>query len=129
MKYRKTGIYKKILATIFAADFFMERALKYIKYVLVIYIASHFTFNGAFIHNHLVEGKTITHSHPFKDVQHSYSSAILLKFFNDAPVLGISAIETSELASPNMVTIETECLQLFYYWNNPDFQLRGPPTA
>ena len=60
----------------------MSKVKNYIKYMLAIYMAAYFIFNSAFVHNHIIDGHSITHSHFFAGKQHTAGTAELIFLFN-----------------------------------------------
>lgn len=79
----------------------MKKFATYTIYALYIYMACFFVFNGAFLHNHQIDGKTISHAHPFKGQEHTASVAFTIQLYNTT--LGI---KQSEILIPtNFITV------------------------
>lgn len=71
----------------------MKRVIKYIRYANVVYLALYFLFNAAFIHNHIINGESISHAHIFKGANHTQEEAGLIQLFN------LTAAETAPEAT------------------------------
>lgn len=71
------------ISTIFAAVF-MKKAIRHIRIILSVYLALYMLFNAAFLHNHTIDGRNISHAHLFKGVQHTAANAEMLQMFNTA---------------------------------------------
>lgn len=101
----------------------------YIKYMMAIYMAIYFVFNGAFLHTHIIEGENISHSHFFAGKQHTASAAQLIYQFNTA-----STIVAEEIALPvcefsEIVTCYLNVEQDAIPGNASIITLRGPPVC
>ena len=86
----------------------MRLVVKYIKVLLSVYMVCYFVLNATFVHVHKIDGKTITHSHPFKNPNHSHSesSAVLIKIFNDTPVVESAPHEFATIFQDNVSDVE-----------------------
>lgn len=71
----------------------MGKKVTYIRCALFIYLALHFVFNGAFLHNHVIDGESISHAHPFKSNDHNPDEARTILLFNTTA--GIAQEETT----------------------------------
>ena len=109
----------------------MRITVKYIKVLLTIHLVCYFVLNATFVHIHQIDGKTITHSHPFKNPHHSHSenSAALIKIFNDTPAAESAAPEHATIFLEN--SSPTEYIYICHYtphkWSKVSF--RGPPAV
>lgn len=82
----------------------MGKKVKYIRCALFIYLALHFVFNGAFLHNHVIDGESISHAHPFKSNDHNPDEARTILLFNTAA--GIAQEETAlPLLYTNVISV------------------------
>lgn len=70
----------------------MKALHTYLKYIIAIYMAFHFVSNGVFAHTHEIDGKKISHSHPFTGKSHSSNEAQQILNFNVASYLGEDTI-------------------------------------
>ena len=106
----------------------MSKVKNYIKYMLAIYMAAYFIFNSAFVHNHIIDGHSITHSHFFAGKQHTAGTAELIFLFNttfSVPAKGteLPECEVCEI-STQYVCIAEEPVTGTVSVNT----LRGPPV-
>lgn len=60
----------------------MKKIASYTLYALYIYMASYFVLNGVFLHNHIIDGENISHSHPLKGKEHNSGEAQIIHIFN-----------------------------------------------
>ena len=108
----------------------MRSAVKYIKVLLAIYLVCYFVVNATFVHNHQIDGKTVTHSHPFKNPHHSHSEncAAIIKIFNDTQASGEKTSASPELFIEEICTVlyGYVCNYTPKYWSHASF--RGPPA-
>lgn len=65
----------------------MRKMLTYMRIVLAVYAACYFVANPIFLHIHEIDGETIVHSHPLKDVSHTSAQAKIIKHFNTSQTL------------------------------------------
>ena len=109
----------------------MRVTVKYIKVLLAIYMVCYFVLNATFVHNHQIDGKTITHSHPFKNPHHSHSesSATLIKIFNDIQATGSTDSDAIELFSNEAVTVEYGYICHYIPQKYSHVSFRGPPAV
>ena len=70
----------------------MKALHTYLKYIIAIYMAFHFVSNGVFAHTHEIDGKKISHSHPFTGKSHSSNEAQQILNFNAASYLSEDSI-------------------------------------
>lgn len=107
----------------------MAKVKNYIKYVMAIYMAVYFIFNSAFVHNHIIDGHSITHSHFFAGKQHTAGTAELIFLFNTTfSVLSngteLPACEVSEI-STKYIRVAEEPVTGIVAATDP----RGPPVV
>ena len=82
----------------------MGKKVTYIRCALFIYLALHFVFNGAFLHNHVIDGESISHAHPFKSNDHNPDEARTILLFNTTA--GIAQEETAlPLLYTNVISV------------------------
>jgi hypothetical protein len=70
----------------------MKALHTYLKYIIAIYMAFHFVSNGVFAHTHEIDGKKISHSHPFTGKSHSSNEAQQILNFDAASYLSEDSI-------------------------------------
>lgn len=109
----------------------MRLAVKYIKVLLSVYMVCYFVLNATFVHVHKIDGKTITHSHPFKNPNHSHSesSATLIKIFNDTPAVESATPEYAAIFPEDASKVEYGYTSLYIIQNRSLIYFRGPPAV
>lgn len=60
----------------------MGKTVTYLRFALTIYMALHLLLNGAFLHNHVIDGESISHAHPFKSNDHNPDEARTILLYN-----------------------------------------------
>ena len=106
----------------------MKKALSYIKILLAIYLAFHFVSNAAFVHNHIIDGESISHAHPFTGKQHNANDAAQIQHFNASPWVNSIDIEIPECIESYFCGY-VEHYDAFCPENSVStLQLRGPPS-
>ena len=107
----------------------MSKVKNYIKYMLAIYMAEYFIFNSAFVHNHIIDGHSITHSHFFAGKQHTAGTAELIFLFNTTFSVLANGTELPDCEvceiSTQYVCIAEEPVTGIISATDP----RGPPTV
>ena len=101
----------------------------YIKHMMAVYMAIYFVFNGAFLHNHIIEGENISHSHFFADKQHTASTAELIYQFNTASTIVADLISLPVCEFSEIVTFYLNVKQDAIPGNASIITLRGPPVC
>lgn len=83
----------------------MRRLAKIINILMLAVYLVHFAGTTFFIHQHHLQNRTIVHSHPYKDPQHSHSSTQLqlISMLQDR-----TSTEAVDFRAP-------ECAQIQYY--------------
>lgn len=106
----------------------MKKALKYCRILFAVYLAMYLVCNAAFSHNHIIDGHSISHAHPFKGVQHTAGNAETIKIFN-----ATAALVPQAVAAPGCILFFIGLAGEFSPQQpvptKPDAEcLRGPPT-
>ncbi len=107
----------------------MKGLHRYIHCILAIYLALHFAFNGVLLHTHKIDGKNISHSHPFPGKDHTSSEAKQILSINMASYICEETILPQSPTTIKFNTVETrytECAGSAHF--NYNFS-RAPPTS
>lgn len=91
-------------------------------------MALHFVFNATFVHNHIIDGESISHAHPFTGQEHDSGEAKLIQLFNTTTALSATPLE---LPSVHFSFIEhTPQYYCCSYTSGSKYSLalRGPPA-
>ncbi len=91
-------------------------------------MAFHFVSNAAFVHNHIIDGESISHAHPFTGNRHNASDATQIQHFNITPCIEAPAVEV-----PACIEIASAPVHVQYSSFAPaatikSILLRGPPA-
>ncbi len=106
----------------------MAKLQKYTKYLMALYMAVHFVFNAAFIHNHTINGENISHSHFFTGKQHTAGAAELILLYNTtlsvlANAAQLPECEVSDISTKFICIADGPVTGIV-----PITSLRGPPV-
>lgn len=106
----------------------MGKALSYMRFVMVIYMAFHFISNAAFVHNHIIDGESISHAHPFTGNQHTASDASQIQHFNITPCINVHEVEIPECQETAATPVSAKYIASCTIQTFNTLLLRGPPV-
>lgn len=105
----------------------MRKGLKYLQTALTVYLSLYLLFNAAFLHNHTIDGRNISHAHLFKGVQHTAANAEMLQMFNTAQATVSDTPSTPERIEFIIETLEGSHSEKCIAGTAATSFLRGPP--
>lgn len=115
------------ISTIFAAVF-MKKAIRHIRIILSVYLALYTLCNGAFIHNHIIDGQNISHAHIFTGAEHSASDAQLIQFYNTTSALAEEVVLVPQGIILFVEDYKQELHEILHCRQLEASTLRGPPA-
>lgn len=107
----------------------MKHWLTYTGKFTAVYIIMYLLLNSVFVHTHLIDGKLVTHSHPFTANQHTAGEASIIKTFNNSLGIAQNQTQVPELECKAFTPYKSEYVNLYRYNYSYFKPFRGPPFS